>query len=49
MAAPHASHAANLKAFLNAKCGNAEAAREAIEQAGFELDAVQPQDIEQRI
>jgi diacylglycerol kinase family enzyme len=41
--------AAALKAFLNAKCGNAEAAREAIEKAGFELDAVQPQEIEQRI
>jgi diacylglycerol kinase family enzyme len=40
---------ATLKAFLNAKCGNAEAAREAIEKAGFELDAVQPQEIEQHI
>jgi len=41
--------AATLKAFLNAKCGNAEAAREAIEKAGFELDSVQPQEIEQHI
>ena len=40
---------ATLKAFLNAKCGNAEAAREAIGKAGFELDAVEPQEIEQRI
>jgi diacylglycerol kinase family enzyme len=41
--------AAALKAFLNAKCGNAEGARAAIEKAGFELDAVEPQDIEPRI
>ena len=41
--------AARLKAFLNAKCGNAEAAREAIEKAGFELDSLQPQEIERHI
>ena len=41
--------AASLKAFLNAKCGNAEAAREAIEKAGFELDSLQPQEIERHI
>jgi diacylglycerol kinase family enzyme len=49
MAAPHASHAATLKAFLNAKCGNAEAAREALEKAGFDLEAVDPSEIEQRL
>jgi diacylglycerol kinase family enzyme len=38
-----------LKAFLNAKCGNAEAAREAIEKAGFDLEAVEPLEIEQRL
>ena len=38
-----------LKAFLNAKCGNAEAAREAIEKAGFDFEAVQPHEIEQRL
>lgn len=38
-----------LKAFLNAKCGNAEAAREALEKAGFDLEAVEPQEIEQRL
>jgi diacylglycerol kinase family enzyme len=35
-----------LKAFLNAGCGNAEAAREALAAAGFELEAVQPQELE---
>src|SRR5213596_2549069 len=29
-------------AFLNLKCGNAEAAREALATAGFELEAVEP-------
>ena len=36
-----------LKAFLNEACGNAEAAREAIAAAGFELEAVQPKELEQ--
>jgi len=36
-----------LKAFLNAKCGNADAARKAIQNAGFELEAVEPQKIGQ--
>jgi diacylglycerol kinase family enzyme len=36
-----------LKAFLNAACGNAEAAREAIAIAGFELEAVQPREMEE--
>jgi diacylglycerol kinase family enzyme len=35
-----------LKAFLNAACGNAQAAREAIATAGFELEAVQPRELE---
>jgi diacylglycerol kinase family enzyme len=35
-----------LKAFLNAACGNAEAARKAITAAGFELEAVQPRELE---
>jgi diacylglycerol kinase family enzyme len=38
-----------LKAFLNSKCGNAEKAREAIETVGFELDAVDPKDLEGRL
>ena len=38
-----------LKAILNAKCGNAEAAREALEKAGFDIEAVEPQEIEQRL
>jgi diacylglycerol kinase family enzyme len=37
------------KAFLNASCGNAEKAREAISTAGFELDVVQPADMEKRL
>ena len=39
----------SLKAFLNASCGNAEKAREAISTAGFELDVVQPADMEKRL
>jgi diacylglycerol kinase family enzyme len=35
-----------LKAFLNAACGNADAAREAITAAGFELEAVPPKELE---
>ena len=46
---PHPSRAAELKAFLNAKCGNAEAAREALEKAGFDLEAVEPHEIEPRL
>lgn len=38
-----------LRAFLNAKCGNADKAREAIEAIGFELDAVDPKDLEGRL
>jgi diacylglycerol kinase family enzyme len=39
----------SLKAFLNASCGNAEKAREAILAAGFELNVVQPADMERRL
>ena len=42
-------HGSVLKAFLNNACGNAEAAREAIVAAGFELEAVQPRELEQRL
>jgi len=38
-----------LKAFLNSACGNADAAREALVKAGFQLEAVQPQEIESRL
>jgi diacylglycerol kinase family enzyme len=44
--APPAKASSALKAFLNAACGNAEAAREAIAAAGFELEAVQPKELE---
>lgn len=37
------------KAFLNASCGNAEKAREALSTAGFELDVVQPADMEKHL
>jgi diacylglycerol kinase family enzyme len=40
------TRAPNLKAFLNSACGNADAAREALSAAGFDLDAVKPQDLE---
>jgi diacylglycerol kinase family enzyme len=39
----------SLKAFLNASCGNAEKAREAISTAGFELDLIQPADMDKRL
>ncbi len=38
-----------VKAILNSACGNAEAAREALTKAGFELESVQPQEIESRL
>ena len=38
-----------VKAFLNSASGNAEAAREALTKAGFELEAVQPQQLESRL
>ena len=38
-----------VKAFLNSRSGNAEAAREALAKAGFELEAVEPGEIESRI
>jgi len=38
-----------VKAFLNSRSGNAEAAREALAKAGFELEAVEPGEIENRI
>ena len=41
--------ASRLKAFLNSKCGNAEKAREALTKAGFDLDEVDPKDLESRI
>ena len=41
--------ASKLKAFLNAACGNAEAARKALTTAGFDLEVVQPRELEQRL
>jgi diacylglycerol kinase family enzyme len=38
-----------VKAFLNARCGNADAARKALEAAGFDLEAIQPRELEQRL
>ena len=38
-----------LKAFLNSAGGNAEAARDALTKAGFELEAVEPSDLENRL
>src|SRR3979411_1706088 len=46
MTAAPAIKRSTLKAFLNAACGNAESAREAIAAAGFELEAVQPRELE---
>jgi diacylglycerol kinase family enzyme len=47
--APASTRGSKLKAFLNAKCGNAEAAREALTTAGFDFDVVEPRDLEQRL
>ena len=49
MTAAQPVHRSALKAFLNARCGNAEAAREALTAAGFDLEAVQPQELEKRL
>ena len=49
MTAAQPVHRSTLKAFLNAACGNAEAAREALTAAGFELEVVQPQELERRL
>jgi diacylglycerol kinase family enzyme len=38
-----------LKAFLNAACGNAEAAREALTKAGFDLEDIQPSEMEKAL
>ena len=45
-AARHTAQGVPLKAFLNAACGNAEKAREALATAGFELEEVQPADMQ---
>jgi len=47
--APAPTRGSKLKAFLNAKCGNAEAARNALTTAGFDLDVVEPAQLEQRL
>lgn len=39
----------NLKAFLNAAGGNAEAARDALNKAGFDLEDIQPIDMEKAL
>jgi diacylglycerol kinase family enzyme len=39
----------NLKAFLNSACGNAEAAREALAKAGFDLEDIQPSEMEKAL
>ena len=38
-----------VKAFLNSRCGNADAAREALTKAGFEIEAVEPRELESRL
>ena len=38
-----------VKAFLNSRCGNADAAREALTKAGFEMEAVEPAEMESRL
>lgn len=48
-AAPARPSAAKLKAFLNSASGNAEKAREALSTAGFDLEVVQPADMERSL
>ena len=38
-----------LKAFLNAKCGNAEKAREALDAVGFDLEVVEPGEMQNKL
>jgi diacylglycerol kinase family enzyme len=47
--APAPPRGSKLKAFLNAACGNAGAAREALTTAGFDLEVVQPRELDQRL
>jgi diacylglycerol kinase family enzyme len=46
---PALSTSPKVKAFLNSRCGNAEAAREALAKAGFEMEAVEPREMESRL
>ncbi|HKR08218.1 MAG TPA: diacylglycerol kinase family protein [Gemmatimonadaceae bacterium] len=46
--ASHIPHP-RLKAFLNAKCGNADKAREALEKTGYDLEQVQPEELEAKL
>ena len=47
--APTSTRGSKLKAYLNAASGTADAAREALTKAGFEIEAVQPAEMEQRL
>lgn len=46
MTAPSSANRSLAKAFLNAACGNAASARDALATAGFELEEVQPSEME---
>ena len=46
---PSLSTSSKVKAFLNSEGGNAEAARDALTKAGFELEAVPPSELENRL
>jgi diacylglycerol kinase family enzyme len=46
---PAVSTSAKVKAFLNPRCGNADAAREALAKGGFEVEAVEPRELESRL
>jgi diacylglycerol kinase family enzyme len=46
---PAFSTSSKVKAFLNSRCGNAQAAREALAKAGFELEAVEPRELASRL
>jgi len=46
---PTTRNASKLKAFLNAKCGHAEAAREAMKKVGLDFEEVDPSQLESRL
>src|SRR3979411_1218962 len=47
--APASMRGLKVQAFLNTQCRNDEAAREALSTAGFDLDVVDPRDLEQQL
>ena len=49
MTSTRTANSSAAKAFLNAKCGNASGARDAMNSAGFDLEEVEPKDLERQL